>query len=261
MSYYDFVPVSSTLRTVLEPDSRKKFENIFTIEPSFKLKTDLHISSGAKRVVKQNNRLEILLLHYKNSEGLPVIPASSFKGAVSINFLALTGDEKMTANLFGATKTKAVISKVLFSDLKPERGEIKKVMVQRQWQPSRPKTRHVKFYIKKAPSTQSYGLLECIPAGSVLRGKLFAYNVSKVELGGLITAMGFGIENSTFKLGYGKPQGFGQMIPSDIKVSELKLDGFELKRAEVNAKDSMEEFRKKFGDRISKFSKIIFAGV
>lgn len=261
MSYYDFVPVDSTLRTVVSPESRKKLESVFLLEPAFKLKTELHVSSGAKKVVKRNNRLEIILLHYKNSQGLPVVPASSFKGAISTNFLALTGNAEMTANLFGATRKSALISKVFFSDLKTERKELKEVEILRQWEPHTKRGKHVKFYIRKMPKTAKYGFMECIPAGSILRGKVIGYNLNDLELGGLIMAMGFGLENAILKMGYGKPQGFGQMIPLEMKVFKIALDHFELRKTEVDPKTYIENFRAKFKDRISSFGKTIFAGV
>ncbi|MEM0203848.1 MAG: RAMP superfamily CRISPR-associated protein, partial [Archaeoglobaceae archaeon] len=244
-----------------KPESREKFENFLLIEPSFKLKSDLHISSGDKTLVSESGKYSILLLHHRNSEGFPVIPGSSFKGAVSTNFLALTGKAEMTANLFGATRNKAVISKVFFSDLKPEKKELKKVEVLWQWKPNISKDRHVKFYTQRAPRTKRYGLLECIPSGSVVKGKLVAYNLNEIELGGLLVSMGFGIENAVFKISYGKPQGFGQMQPSEVKIYEIKFEAFELKKEARDARDSIEKFKKEFGDRISKYGKKIFAGV
>ncbi|MEM1671960.1 MAG: RAMP superfamily CRISPR-associated protein [Archaeoglobaceae archaeon] len=261
MSYCDFVPVDSTLRTVVSPDSRKKFENVFLLEPAFKLKTNLHISSGLKKVIKKEKGLEILLLHYRDSKGKAVIPGSSFKGAISRNFLALCGSAEMTSNLFGATRTKAVISKVFFSDLLPEKLELREVEVLRQWRPQKGRRGQIKFYTRRAPPTNRYGFVECIPAGTPLKGKVVGYNLKPIELGGLIMAMGFGIENAVLKLGYAKPQGFGQMFPVEIKLYELSFDGLELKKRELNAKDFIGEFSKKFSDRIAKFSKVIFAGV
>ncbi len=261
MSYYDFVPVDSTFREVEKIESREKFKNIFLIETSFKLKSDLHISSGDKRLVSKGGHYSILLLHYRNSEGFPVIPGSSFKGAVSTNFLALTGKSKMTANLFGATKDTAVISKVFFSDLKPEKKDVKEVQFFRQWSPRRSKKGHVKFYVKRAPKTKEHGFLECIPSGSTVRGKVIAYNLDEIELGGLLVAMGFGIENAIFKIGYGKPQGFGQMQPLDVKVHEVKLEGFEFKKELKDIDSPIGIFKKEFDERISRFAKIIFAGV
>ncbi len=261
MSYYEFVPVSSTQRTSTSPESRLKLKNVYSIEFTFEAKTHVHVSSGIKKLIKKGNRYEILLQQYRNSSGLPVVPGSSLKGVVSTNFLALCGDAEMTANLFGASRIKAVISKVFFSDMCPQKDDVVEVEVLRQWRPNRRKGRHVKFYVRKPPRTANYGLLECIPAGSVLRGKVTAYNLSKFELGGLLMSMGFGIDGAVFKIGYGKPQGFGQMIPVEAKILEVKPDDLKFKKYEVDSQQYIQVFKSKFDDRISKFGKIIFAGV
>lgn len=261
MSYYDFIPVDLVQRFVKSPESREYIKNLFLIEPSFKLKSYLHVSSGDKKLISKRGWYSILLLHCRDSEGFPVVPGSSFKGAVSTNFLALTGEMERTANLFGATKNTAVISKVFFSDLKPEKKDVKEVEVMRLWPPRRSRKGHVKFYVRKAPRTKEYGFMECIPPGSVVKGRITAYNLSEVELGGLLVAMGFGIENAVFKIGYAKPQGFGQMRPLDVKVHEVKIEGFEFKKELKDINRPMEIFKKEFGERISKFAKIIFAGV
>ncbi len=261
MSYYDFVPVDSVQRLIKAPEGRETLKNLFVIEPSFKLKSHVHVSSGDKRLVSKSGWHGILLLHYRDSEGFPVIPGSSFKGVVSTNFLALTGEAEVTANLFGATRTKAVISKVFFSDLKPESKEIEEVEVLRSWRPNIVKKGHVKFYVRKAPPTEKYAFMECIPTGSVVKGKVMAYNLEDLELGGLLVGMGFGVENAIFKIGYGKPQGFGRVQPLGVKVYEVKLEGFEFKKEVRGVASSIEKFKEKFNDRISKFANIIFAGV
>jgi len=262
MSYYEFVPVNkSTQRRVTTPESRLKYENIFLIKPEFKAKTDIHVSSGIKKLVKRGNRLEILMQHYRDSQGLPVVPGSSFKGAVSNNFLALTGDAEMTGNLFGAVKDRAVISKVFFSDLKPNRTELKEAEVLRQWTPKNRKPGHVKFYIRKMPETNRYGLLECIPSGTILRGQISGYNLKDLELGALIFSLGYGVKNAVFKIGYGKPQGFGQLELTEIKISEMKFDGFAFKEVSRRPEEFAEKFKKEFGARIERYAKIIFAGV
>ena len=261
MSYYGFVPVDSTVRTVSSIESRLKYENIFLIKLKFKAKTDIHVSSGIKKLVKKGKILEILMKHYRDSKGFPAIPGSSFKGAVSTNFLALTGNAEMTSNLFGATRVRAVISKLFFSELKPDKKDLKEVEALRQWAPRIRKQRHIKFYVARAPNTAKYGLIECIPAGSILEGQISGYNLNELELGGLLVSLGYGIENATFKIGYGKPQGFGQLELIDVKVSELKFEDFAFKEIPRKPEEFAEKFKKKFEERIERYAKIIFAGV
>jgi CRISPR/Cas system CSM-associated protein Csm3 (group 7 of RAMP superfamily) len=260
--YYKFVPVRSTFRTLQEFDSRLKYENMFIIKPKFRAKTDLHVSSGKKKLLKVGGKFEILLQHYKNSEGTPVIPGSSLKGAVSTNFLALSDDSTLTANLFGATREKAVISKLFFSDLIPE-GEVKlkKVEVLRQWNPNRIMKKHVKFYTGRAPKTERYGLMECIPAGTVLGGKICGYNLRELELGGLLISLGYGIQNAVFKIGYAKPQGFGQLQLIDVGLSEIEFDGRSFIERKREPDEFAEKFRQKYGNRIKEYADIIFRGI
>jgi len=261
--YYKFVPVKSTFRRLQEFDSRLKYENMFIIKPKFRAKTDLHVSSGKKKLLKVWGKFEILLQHYKNSEGTPVIPGSSLKGAVSTIFLALSDDSTLTANLFGATtREKAVISKLFFSDLIPE-GEVKlkKVEVLRQWKPRRGKRGYVKFYTSRAPKTEKYGLMECIPAGTVLGGKICGYNLRELELGGLLISMGYGIQNAVFKIGYAKPQGFGQLQLIDVGLSEIEFDGRSFIERKREPDEFAEKFRQKYGNRIKEYADIIFRGI
>jgi CRISPR/Cas system CSM-associated protein Csm3 (group 7 of RAMP superfamily) len=260
--YYEFVPVNSTLRRLRQFDSRLKYENMFIIKPKFRAKTDLHVSSGKKKLVKRENRFEVLLHHYKNAKEVPVIPGSSFKGAVSKNFLALSGDSEITANLFGATREKAVISKLFFSDLIPE-GEVKlkKVEVLRPWKPRRGKRGYVKFYTGRAPKTERYGLMECIPAGTVLGGKICGYNLRELELGGLLISMGYGIQNAVFKIGYAKPQGFGQLQLIDVGLSEIEFDGRSFIERKRELDEFAEKFRQKYGNRIKEYAGIVFRGI
>jgi len=262
MSYYDFVPVDSTLRKVSHHDSRLKYTNMYIIRPVFKAKTDLHVSSGKKKLVKRGNRFGILLQHYRNSNGVPVIPGSSLKGAVSKNFLALCGSAEITANLFGATKDMAVISKLFFSDLIPESDvKMRELEVLRQWKPQRKRRGHVKFYIGRAPKTKKYGLMECIPSGTILKGRINGYNLNDLELGGLLASLGYGINGAVFKIGYAKPQGFGQLQLIDVGLYEIKFDGMSFSEERRNPGKFAEKFRQKFGDRIEKYANIIFRGI
>ncbi len=264
MSYYDFVPVDSTLRKVSRHDSRLKYNNMYIIRPEFRAKTDLHVSSGKKKLVKRGNRFEILLQHYRNSNGIPVIPGSSFKGAVSKNFLALCGSAEITANLFGATKDRAVISKLFFSDLIPESDvKMRELEVLRQWKPQNKRRGNVKFYIGRAPKTKKYGLMECIPSGTILRGKINGYNLNDLELGGLLASLGYikNVQNAVFKIGYAKPQGFGQLELVKVELSEISFDGMSFREIRRDPESFFRKFHEKFERRIKDYAQIIFRGI
>jgi CRISPR/Cas system CMR subunit Cmr4 (Cas7 group RAMP superfamily) len=179
-----------------------------------------------KRVSVEGNNAVITLLHYRNGFNKLVIPGSSFKGVVSTNFLALSGSIEATSNLFGATKKQAVISKAFFSDLIPV-VDVQPVEaeVQRQWLPRRTRRNHVKVYVRKAPKTQKAGYIECIPKGTILIGEIVGLNLKRFEVGGILTSLGYGFERVRFKIGYGKPQGFGQMELLDVDVYKIVMDG------------------------------------
>jgi len=67
-----------------------------------------------------------------------------------------------------------------------------------------------KFGRGRGPSTPERDEVEVIPAGSRLRGQLRLFNVTAVELGGLLSALG--IEPaSALKLGGGKAHGLGRV--------------------------------------------------
>ena len=248
MSYYEFIAVDSTRRFVLHPDNRltPAEKNIYVFRPEFVTVSELHVGSGMKSVEVEGNTVVITSLHYRNGYGKLAIPGSSFKGAVSTNFLALSGSSELTSNLFGATRKQAVISKVFFSDLVPAGNVMPvRVKVQRQWTPRKSKRGHVKVYVKKAPKTRDAGYLECIPKETIVGGSIIGYNLKPEEVGGILESMGYGFENAYFKIGFGKPQGFGQMRLINVEVNRVILDGLSLKERKVD-ENEIDEFRKKF---------------
>ncbi|MDK2795319.1 MAG: hypothetical protein PWQ22_660 [Archaeoglobaceae archaeon] len=181
-----------------------------------------------------------MLVHIKDSNGFPVIPASSFKGAVSTNFLALSGDSKLTSNLFGAP---GYLSKVFFHDIKASNPKTVFKEVLRLWQPNIRKQNHVKFYIRRALKTKFFGIAECIPRDTILSAKIVGHNLNDVEMGGILCSLGYGFEDATFKIGYAKPQGFGQMILNDLKIYRYNFNGFKLEKIEEERDAFVEKFR------------------
>ena len=252
MSYYDFVCVDSVRRYVLNPDMRLSSEvkNVVVFSFSFRAKTPVHVGSGMKEVRHRGGQVEVVLKHYRNGFGRLVIPGSSFKGAISTNFLALSGSMEDTSNLFGATKRIAIISKVLFSDLTPDSDKVVEKDVLRQWSPRKGKRNCVKFYTGRAPKTEYYGKLECLPEGSRLDGEVVGYNLKPYEVGGLLASAGYGFEG-VFKIGYGKPQGFGQMKLEKASVKLVKIRGFKIKEQKFEA-ENLDEFLHAFEERYSK---------
>ena len=264
MSYYDFVCVDSVRRYVLNPDMRLSSEvkNVVVFSFSFRVKTPVHVGSGMKEVRRKGGQLEIVLKHYRNGDGRLVIPGSSFKGAISTNFLALSGSMEDTSNLFGATNRIAVISKVMFSDLTPDSDRAVEKDVLRQWTPRKRKRDCVKFYTDKAPKTEYYGKLECIPEGSRLDGEVVGYNLKPYEIGGLLASASYGFEG-VFKIGYAKPQGFGQMKLEKASVKLVGIRGFKIKEQKAeNLNEFLHAFEERYRKRkIREIARKVFAEV
>jgi len=270
MTYYEFIPVDSIRRFVVAPDNRLNPEekNVFLFKPKFKAITELHVGNGMKRVTIKGNDAVITLLHYRNGLGKLTIPGSSFKGVVSTNFLALSGSIEATSNLFGATRKQAVISKVFFSDLTPiEDVKPVEVEIQRQWLPRRSRRNHVKVYVKKAPKTQKAGYMECIPKGTILTGEIAGHNLKPFEVGGILASLGYDFEHVRFKIGYGKPQGFGQMGLLDVDIYEIVMDGFTFRKQKLSEEEKkhfrehFEEFCQKRKRNIAEIAEKVFAEV
>jgi len=230
--YYDFIRVDSTRRGRI-PESlftpRTVLKGTHLLELYFTTLSETHVSTGCKEV-KENTVPEIIMLQYRNHDGIPVIPGSTLKGVLSTNYLALTGSIALTSELFGSDRHPA-ISKVFFEDATPTKPtETVLAKVDWSWGPRRRLRNSVKFYHTRAPQTKFYGYAQCIPKGTELKTTIQATGLKNFELGGLILSLGVYPKNEgatgTLKVGYGKPQGFGQLkiIPekSNIKAVDFK---------------------------------------
>lgn len=79
-----------------------------------------------------------------------------------------------------------------------------------------------KFARGRGPETQSREPIEVIPAGSSLAGEMRLVNVTEVELGGIIAALGV-LPQSRLKIGGGRGHGFGRARVEDLALS-LRTD-------------------------------------
>lgn len=232
-SYYDFIPVDSTRRGRIPErlfTDRRGFANIYLFELQLTTISEVHVSTGMKEL-QENGVPEIVMVQYlNNKDGKPTIPGSTFKGLTSTNYLALTGSIDLTSELFGSDRNPA-ISKVFFEDAVPLQDvKMKLVKVKRAWMPRRRVQRSVKVYISKAPPAADYGLMQCIPKGTLLSTTIRGVGLRDFEVGGLLMSLGLNIQNNAvntgvIKLGYGKPQGFGQLkvVPEKSRILSLDL--------------------------------------
>lgn len=231
-SYYEFIPVDDTRRTITRKETpRSKLETAYIFELKFLTISDLHTGSGkAKVIYKDKNVPSLLLTNYRNGGGIPCVPGSSLKGAVSTNYLALSGSMNSSSELFGATTQESVISKTFFSDLVPiNTPEMIQIPIQRGWG-GKGISKRVKIYVSKAPSTVQIGFAECIPKETLLATSIQGIELKDYEIGGLLMSVGLKLDKdklitSPMKIGYGKPQGLGQiqLVPKESTLSIIKL--------------------------------------
>lgn len=269
-SYYEFIPVNGTRRDLTKVETpRSVLKKAYIFDLKFSTVSDLHSGNGkAKTIYKDKNVPALLLINYRNGEGIPCVPGSSLKGAVSTNYLTLTGSINSTSELFGATtKELSVMSKIFFSDLVPiNMPKMIQIPIQRGWE-GKGRQKHVKIYVSKAPSTSQYGFAECIPKETLLATRIQGIELKDYEVGGLLTSMGLKFEKDKFttspmKIGYGKPQGLGQ-IQLSLKESKLSLINFKLLKnietldlENANIGSYIKAFYDKFKDRKPAISSI-----
>jgi len=239
-AYYDFIPVDSTFRSIVPEGKftpRSVIQKIFHFNFKIITFTDIHVGTGEK-LITEDIPPKPVLKFIRDGTGAPVIPGSSVKGVVSTNFLLLSGSSIMTSELFGTTMGQPLISKVFFEDMKPI-GEPELILrnISRSWPPKRPRQweitrKQMKVYTSRAQSTDPYGLAECIPHGSTLTSKLSGINLRDFEVGGLLMSFGLYptnevVEAGCLRVGYGKPQGFGQVgtIPKESTFSITEYEG------------------------------------
>lgn len=267
-SYYDFIKVDSTRRGKI-PDSlfidRRELVNIYLFELQLTTISDVHVSTGMKEL-QENGVPEIVMVQYlNNKDNKPTIPGSTFKGLASTNYLALSGSIDLTSELFGSDRNPA-ISKVFFEDVVPlEDVKMKLVKVKRAWMPRRRVQKSVKVYTSKAPPTADYGLMQCIPKDTLLSTTIRGVGLRDFEVGGLLMSLGLNIQNNgvnagVIKLGYGKPQGFGQLklVPEKSRILSLDLKRLTGLANAIKSQESLSEakivdkYTKKFIDEVKK---------
>jgi len=262
-AYYDFIPVDSTFRHKV-PEGRhtprSELKKVYNFELKLTSISDIHVGSG-KKLITEDLPPKPVLKFVRDGNGAPVIPGSSVKGVVSTNFLLLSGSSMMTSELFGTARGQPLISKVFFDDMRPiEKTELVRKVVKRAWFPKRSKRGHVKVYTAKAPPTAFFGFAECIPQGSTFATRVTGIDLRNFEVGGLIMSLGLyptneGVEAGIIRVGYGKPQGLGQLetIPEKSTFSVTEYDGFssEIKTQNLTSDEAKKCFRA-FIDEVQK---------
>ncbi|MHA1371772.1 MAG: RAMP superfamily CRISPR-associated protein [Promethearchaeota archaeon] len=201
-----------------------------------------------------NNK--ILLKITTDSSGRPNIPGSTIKGVLSKNFLALSGSSQLTSELFGTTRGTAFISKVSTMPAKVI-GEckLKRFKIERAWLPRAGRRNSVKYYFTRKTETDQYGIIEALPVETRLSFRLVGTNLEDFEIGGILMSLGLNHNNQNLsstiiKMGWGKPQGFGQikLEKNDIELLEMKMKGLHIEK--VSRKNDIPNFIDSFKNKI-----------
>ncbi len=236
---YDYIEVDNTNRVrISSPKDRGILNNTYKI--IFKLITSspIHVGSGRSKLKDSK-----IIMEFSRSKKTLVIPGASLKGAISTNYLVLSGSGNKTSELFGTTSESAYISKVFVDDLKILNKKLGLRIVGKAF-PPRKKMRGVKYY-PQGTITKSKYLLEVLKENTELFGKIIGYQLSELEVGGLIASLGVIFNNKrlekwNFKMGYGKwyllggsKKTFGLVRLKQIAVYKLNV-GFSNKYEKID---------------------------
>ncbi|MHA1208627.1 MAG: RAMP superfamily CRISPR-associated protein [Candidatus Freyarchaeota archaeon] len=244
-AHYKFIRVDSTRRQRISDDvftKRNTLKNIYLFELQFTTLTETHVNTGEKELIEEKEPEIVMLQYLNNTEGEPIIPGSSLKGVISTNYLALTGSSELTSELFGSDRHPA-ISKVFFEDVELlQPVKLKRMKIKRAWKPTHKISRSVKVYTSKASLTQDYGYMQCIPRGTFLFTTIRGIGLRDYEVGGLLMSLGLHVEDNRvntkmLKIGYGKPQGFGQIKvnPENSKLVTVEFAGLTANKKQKGA--------------------------
>nr|MDO8117333.1 hypothetical protein [Candidatus Sigynarchaeota archaeon] len=114
----------------------------------------------------------------------------------------------------------AAISKVFFEPVYPTtQTKVDLEELERGWRPKEGLEKRVKYYMQQKPESENpqYQQIEAIPEGTELATSITGVGLREYEIGGLLMSIGINASESgalssmPVKIGYGKPQGFGQM--------------------------------------------------
>ncbi|MHA1301041.1 MAG: RAMP superfamily CRISPR-associated protein [Candidatus Helarchaeota archaeon] len=245
MVHYDFLKVNSTRRIKIPEilfTSRSDFKNIYQMILRFKVETPIHIGSSIERWdFKQN---DLILENYRSNNEIR-IPGSSMKGITSFNYLALTGNNAMSSELFGSTIGNPSISKVFFNDLKIISPNFNPNLenVDRMYRPRKRKPRHVKFYVRRINGGRRahHGKIESIGRNIKLKTTIEGIGLKEFEVGGILMSLGAysnesnQLKSKPIKIGYAKPQCFGRLLLliDNIEIYQYVINNFIIKKSKI----------------------------
>lgn len=215
--------------------------------------TDVHIGSGYNDFVGTGKELvsETIKLH-----GKPVIPGSSFKGAVRAIAAAASNScdpnrkcrsdkHCIVCDMFG---TMGWASKVIFPDFCSENAALKVVSLNSQFSPQK-NMQGYKFYMtgENKYDGEKEVKVEVIERSSVFTGRIFFKRLTEEELSLLMFSMGLNNKDDdssiNLKIGGYKNEGIGEIYTeaTGFKAAGLNKSPAELAEQYVNKKSANKE--------------------
>ncbi|MHA1339631.1 MAG: RAMP superfamily CRISPR-associated protein [Promethearchaeota archaeon] len=253
-SYYDFIKVNNSRRGSIPKNifkRRDSFEDLYQMDVTFKVIKPTTVLSGEKTILNDKLLYKII----RNSKGEPYLPGSSLKGVVSQNYLALVGEGYKVSELFGTTYRRSeAISKVFFYPVQIKgSANIKNYKIERAWTPKRSRYNSVKYYFRRKPSSPKIGFIEAIPENTLLKTKIVGCPLEIHEIGGLLLSLGINVHNqssyisSNLKIGYGKPQAYGQIKVENVTINKINMHYLKIQKVTLKDEDLIKyiiEFKK-----------------
>lgn len=217
--------------------------------------TDVHIGSGYKNFIGTGKELVYETI---KTSGKPIIPGSSFKGAVRAIAAAVSNscnpdntcggyDRCIVCDMFG---TMGFASKVIFPDFCSENAELNVVSLNSQFPPQKKEDmQRYKFYMtgENKYDGEKKVKAEVIERGSVFTGRIFFKRLTEEQLSLLMFSMGLNNKDDessiNLKIGGYKNEGIGEVYTeaAGFKAEKLNKSPAELAEQYVNKKSANKE--------------------
>lgn len=230
------------------------------IELALVTKDPLHVGSGVHTVMDGRTGPELirgLMVNCRDGEGLPIIPGGSLKGVVRCLVEVLAGGCDLvqgcgrcfTCSLFGFAggRGESFAARVGFQDF--EAAEDVLMQVERLPMPRRPQqSKGRRLYSQPEHPSTGETPYDTVAPGETLRGCMHITNITEVELGLVLLAMGCD-GSFSLRLGGGKFAGLGR-VHCSVEGARLR-NGYQSPTPTVLARDAAAELARRTMDRAS----------
>jgi CRISPR/Cas system CSM-associated protein Csm3 (group 7 of RAMP superfamily) len=230
-----------------------KINNIYKVGFKLETITPVSVGSGKYKVELQGNCVKQTYLIQRDSEGKPIIPASSVKGSLRFHYELLFGT-KEAESLFGSSLP--YMARFVASDMTTDNNNpINEVKIGRQWKPIKICKSEIGQYALsyKVYDANSFisGIediyIEAFKEGIVLKSYVMILNSTEYEIVKILASMG--AQDYSFKLGRAKEKGMGRLKLKEVDVS-LSNDGG-INFSFIDSKSLLEKAKKLLNNKIS----------